>query len=304
MKNVYFALFLAFFIMACKNDKVVFDEKITKLEEQIKAGTKDNRLYFTLNKEYQNMLQDDKLSKAEKEKILEHAYQFFKSQDKNYFALPYLKELLKNHRQYKLKEHTLDMISIFDTDKNKDFAGVLKMIYVNTYPGDKENVDKFLAQTGNKKINFDSLMFNLGKKVVTDFETKGTINIEAAKDYINYTEAFVLINPGDKRSPEYLFKAAEIAHSVKSTGKTMEFYDWILEKYPDYDKVATVLFLKGFILSDELKKYDEAKKIFNEFLEKYPDSELADDVQSLLKYMGKSDKEILEMMEKNKEKGK
>jgi len=65
-----------------------------------------------------------------------------------------------------------------------------------------------------------------------------------------------------------------------------------------------VLFLKGFILSDELKKYDEAKKIFNEFLEKYPDSELADDVQSLLKYMGKSDKEILEMMEKNKEKGK
>lgn len=45
-----------------------------------------------------------------------------------------------------------------------------------------------------------------------------------------------------------------------------------------------------------------AKSIYNEFLKKYPTHDLADDVQFLIDNLGKSDQEILEMIESKKKK--
>ena len=80
----------------------------------------------------------------------------------------------------------------------------------------------------------------------------------------------------------------------------MSIYDWILEKYPNYEKAPTSLFLKGFIIENNIKDDVMAKEIYNKFLSDYPKHDLADDVQFLIDNLGKSDQEILEMIESKK----
>lgn len=290
---------MVFLAASCKNNNAISNENITKIEKQIAASPEDSKLYAELNKEYKKLLEDKRMPDTQREMVLEHAYKFFQNHNQNSYAIPYLMELLKNYGDHKLNERILDMITIFDTGKKDEIADVLKMIYINKFPDDKTNTDKFRAQIGNMEMNFDTFMLNLGKKIFDPITTTGKLDTKLAKDYVNNAEAFVLLNPEDKRSPEYLFKAAEIAHSLKSINKTFELYDWILDKYPNYDKAPTVLFLKGFVLSDDLKNYDEAGKVYDLFLQKYPNSDLVEHVKTLKKYLGKSDEEMLKMIEKN-----
>ncbi|MEN0006956.1 MAG: tetratricopeptide repeat protein, partial [Bacteroidota bacterium] len=70
-------------------------------------------------------------------------------------------------------------------------------------------------------------------------------------------------------------------------------YDQIYENYPDYEKAPQSLFLKAFTQDNDLKRPDEARKLYEEFLERYPEDDFADDTQFLLENLGKDDEEII-----------
>jgi TolA-binding protein len=84
--------------------------------------------------------------------------------------------------------------------------------------------------------------------------------------------------------------------------KAMSLYDWILDKYPNHEKSPTVMFIKGFILEQEFKQEDQARKLYEDFLKKYPNHEMASSAKFLLDNMGKSDEEILKGIEAKKAK--
>ena len=299
MKTILYSILVVFLMVSCNNKSLVPDN-IVNLEKEIKKSPSD-KSFMELNDKYRELLNGKKLKGEDREKVLERAYKFFLDSGKDSYATTYLTELIKDFPNDKTSARIKDLIGIFDKKGNSELSKLMKNLYVKTYPDDADAKKSYGDQVDSVEIDFDRFLLNEGKKIFVDLEKTGKLNIKAAKNYVNDCEAFVLISPKDSLSPEYLFKAGEVAHTIKSYNKTFELYDWIIERYPDYKKTPTALFLKGYILDNELKKYDDAKEIYNEFLQKYPNSELVDDVQTLIEYMGKSDEEILKMIEAKKQ---
>ena len=125
------------------------------------------------------------------------------------------------------------------------------------------------------------------------------INKKAALKYVDAAEAYALVSPNGNLTADYLYKAAEIARSLRTMPKAMSIYDWIIEDYQEYEKIPTITFIKGFILEQEYKKPEAAREVYEKFLERYPDHQMAESARFLLKNMGKSDEEILQAIEAN-----
>ncbi|HHH52421.1 MAG TPA: tetratricopeptide repeat protein [Bacteroidetes bacterium] len=299
MKTTFLSLLILVFIISCNNNHGVIPDEIVKMEKDIKSSPSD-KSFLDLNNKYKELLKNNRLSDEERKEILSRAYKFFMDSGKDSYALTYLTELIKDFPGEQSMKWIKDMVSVFDKKGSSELSLLMKKLYVKNFPDDKESFTDVRSGIDSIDFDFDKYLKGEGEKIFADLETTGKLNVKAAKDYVNDCEAFVLIAPADSLSPEYLFKAGEVAHTIKSYNKTFELYDWILDKYAGYKKTPTALFLKGYILDNELKKYDDAKKIYNQFLQKYPNSELVDDVKTLIKYMGKSDEEILKMIEENK----
>lgn len=118
-----------------------------------------------------------------------------------------------------------------------------------------------------------------------------------ALDMVNLYVQFADKYPEEPNSPDYLFKAADISMNLNRPTKTIQIYDKIMSRYPDYSKTPTALFLKAFVLEDQMQSYDEAKVNYELFLEKYPDSEFADDAEMSLKNLGKTPEELIREFE-------
>ena len=132
---------------------------------------------------------------------------------------------------------------------------------------------------------------DLGQRMFND--SLGRIDYRVANDYITSCELHALLLPSSPETPGLLHKAGEMARYVKAFPKALEYYEWINTKYPDFEKAPQALFLRAFTLDNDLKRYDEARALYEEFLAKYPNDDFADDTQFLLENLGKDDEEII-----------
>ncbi len=118
--------------------------------------------------------------------------------------------------------------------------------------------------------------------------------------YISYADEF----PGDSETPEFLFKAGDLAMNLNMPQKAIKVFDRILKDFPDYKKAPQCLFLKGYVYENEIGDLNTAKRIYEEFLQKYPNDEFADDASVSIKNLGKSPEELIkEFEEKAKQQG-
>jgi TolA-binding protein len=120
------------------------------------------------------------------------------------------------------------------------------------------------------------------------------------KLYIAFTDEF----PGDDDTPDYLFKAGDMAMNLSMPQKAIQIFDRILKDYPDFEKAPQCLFLKGYVYENEIGDLNAAKKIYEDFIAKYPDDEFADDAAVSIKNLGKSPEELIkEFEEQTKQQG-
>lgn len=84
---------------------------------------------------------------------------------------------------------------------------------------------------------------------------------------------------------------------MESFERAQKYYLQVYEKYPASENAPQSLFLSGFILSNDLRNYDEATKRYKLFLEKYPSNSLAAAAQEELNNMGLTPEEILKRTE-------
>ncbi|MEZ4930659.1 MAG: tetratricopeptide repeat protein [Saprospiraceae bacterium] len=96
---------------------------------------------------------------------------------------------------------------------------------------------------------------------------------------------------------DYLLRAGEMASLINQPHKSLVYYEKILTEHAGHPKASTALFMKAYTLDDKLKKYDEAKVVYEDFLAKYPNDDFADDTQFLLDNLGKSEEEIIKLFE-------
>lgn len=165
------------------------------------------------------------------------------------------------------------------------------------YPKDARTQEHITQLKGVlDKLGGETYIRETGDKVFND--TLGNIDGNTAQQYLDACEAYVLTHPGTDSAAEYLYRASETARAVHSPEKCLQYYDQLIEGYPGNKRAIQALFLKGFTYDNDLHNFEIAKKYYEEFLQKYPDDEFASSAQFLLDNLGKSDDELLQVLQK------
>ncbi len=285
------------FLGACKNDASTTNEANTLQSlSETSEPAKANELLKTLNKEISEIKNDDKESFRLISKGLEISRKFnLKNRTAGYLTM-----LLRSHRsKLESKEDALwELANIMQASKRTQPANILYRALVDQYPNYKhvESAKGILGDFAGANLN--DFILSAGKAAFEEPDFFG-MNRSNSLEYVNLCEAYAL-GFADEESPNYLYKAAEVARSIQTFPKTLSLYDWIYEQYPTNDKASTSLFLKGFIIDNELKNEELARTVYQEFLEKFPEDDLADDVKFLLDNLGKTNEEILDIIEGEK----
>lgn len=296
----YIILFAAvLFFASCKNEKVVNekDALTTGVMEYDKQPTKENAV--TAISEISEQLKANRDDKAMVKKLAERGLDIARRNNLTSKQISYLLLLNKQYpKDVQAKNRLFELANIMKMINKKQAANVLFSGVIDRFP-DSGEAEKSKESRDPEAADVKAYLTKVGEEVFTDPDKYG-VNRKAAQSYVDACEAYALAYPGTTEAPEYLYKATEVSRTLRTFSKSLSMYDWILDQYPQYEKAPTAMFLKGFIIENELKNDNMAKEVYNEFLTRYPDHQLKDDVQFLLDNVGKTDEEIMQMIEKNK----
>ncbi len=141
--------------------------------------------------------------------------------------------------------------------------------------------------------SLDSILYAVTDSFNADLAKKAMIK------YADFAENY----PKDSLSVNYLFKSAQLAQTLNLGSQTIIYLDKIIKNYPDFKKISTCYFLKGFVYDNILHDIKNAKKSYEEFIAKFPNDDFVDDAGALLENLGKSPAELIKSFEdKNRNK--
>jgi TolA-binding protein len=141
------------------------------------------------------------------------------------------------------------------------------------------------------------------KRLEAEMHKSLEINKDTAARAIKAYSDYVLFFPNDSVSPDYLFKAAEIATAIQQYQQALIYYQTITSKYPKFTFIRESLYLQGYLLDNFLNDDAKAKAVYEQVIGKYPGSNYAKDAQAAINNLGKTDEQLIEeFKKKNKQK--
>lgn len=114
-----------------------------------------------------------------------------------------------------------------------------------------------------------------------------TLN-ERKRLYLEFADKY----PDDEQSPVFMFKAAQLCNGLASHHEAITILNDLMNAYPKSAVAENALFLQAYIFENALNNTEAAERTYKMFLEKYPTSEMAEDAEMSLKYLGKSPEQI------------
>ena len=142
--------------------------------------------------------------------------------------------------------------------------------------------EKKLTQEDLKKA--EAMLFN------DDQTMNEAVAAQVAEKYIKFVEQ----SPDDPTAPTWLFHAFEINVQTKNAEKSLELGKKLVEQYPESSWAPRTLFLMAnYVYDEQLHDLDKAREAYERLISDYPDSELADDAQKLIEYLGMTTEEIM-----------
>ena len=143
---------------------------------------------------------------------------------------------------------------------------------------------------GGKKLTEEDLR----EAQATLFNEDQSINEEAAPKVAEKYCKFVKQNPNDSSAAKWLYHAMEINVLLKNADKSVEIGNQLLKQYPESEWAPMSLFLMGsYVYDDQLKDTAQAHVVFQRLIDVYPESELVDDAQKSIEYLGLTPEEIM-----------
>ena len=118
--------------------------------------------------------------------------------------------------------------------------------------------------------------------------------------YVKYAESY----PKDEFAPLYYFQAADISQRLSNFPEAINYYQKIVDGYPEFKNYVESYFLIGVIYDNDLKDKNNARRIYNEVATKFPEHDFGKNAKTLIesKIMDLSEEELIEFLkEKNKE---
>lgn len=96
--------------------------------------------------------------------------------------------------------------------------------------------------------------------------------------YLNYSSRY----RKDSLSPEYLFRAAEIAMNTEKPIDACSYLYRIEQQYEDFDKMPAVIYMLGFVNQNMIGDKENAEAYYQKFLDQYPNHSRAEEVAIIL----------------------
>ena len=128
----------------------------------------------------------------------------------------------------------------------------------------------------------------------TLFNDDRTVNEAVAPEVAEKYCKFVEQNPDDSTAAQWLYHAMEINVLLKDADKSAAICDQLTTNYPNSDWAPMSLFLMGsYVYNDQLNDTAQAHVMFQRLIDEYPDSELVDDAQKSIEYLGLTPEEIM-----------
>lgn len=148
------------------------------------------------------------------------------------------------------------------------------------------------------KLNMNNLLKEIKKREkILEEEGNGLNNhrgIKLMRAYAEFGQRF-----GNRAAaPDYLYKAGEMAMAFELPVEAIKYFDKLYNEYPDFSKRPYALFLRAFVIENQTKNYEEAKRLYNKFIMEYPTHEMADDAAYSIENMGKSPEQLIREFEK------
>jgi len=140
----------------------------------------------------------------------------------------------------------------------------------------------------------------------TLFNEDRTVNEAVAPEVAKKFCKFVEQNPDDTTAAQWLYHAMEINVMLKNAEKSAEICDQLTTNYSESVWPPMSLFLLGsYVYSDQLNDTAQAHAMFQRLIDEYPESELVDDAQKSIEYLGLTPEEIMAriMMQDMEEQG-
>ncbi len=95
-----------------------------------------------------------------------------------------------------------------------------------------------------------------------------------------------------------LFEKAGDAQQAKNFSEAIEYYDVVAQKDPKSNEAAKALFMKGFLLAEEVKDKDAAIATYEKILKEFPKNENRDSIEMMLKEL-KGEINIMDMIQED-----
>lgn len=183
----------------------------------------------------------------------------------------------------------------FDGVDVKALSGSLATIYATKLNKPKQAEFLKLSIDGKPAELLEGIK-ELGKTIFAD-STKG-FDRELAHEFVTASENYALLNPKDQNTPRVLIDASTIARNLNQKNKTLEFFQWVYQKYPNHPKAADAMFYEGFTYDSDFKDLEKAKASYAAFIAKYPEHPFAEQAKVMMNNLGKSDEELLKSLGK------
>lgn len=123
------------------------------------------------------------------------------------------------------------------------------------------------------------------------------LNEQKAQEMIGKYLGFANEFPQDSLTPEYLFRASEIALAINQPQQAVKYLTSVVNNHPEYQNYEMALFYLGHTEQNYLNDTASARRYYQQFLTEFPDHYMADDVRAILQNMGLSDIELVRMFE-------
>lgn len=182
---------------------------------------------------------------------------------------------------------------------NKDnMRAVIFLLLIVLFSCGLEDTKKKLENEDKKKRNEVIAMLN--KEYMQSIKMGRPDEGKAASLLHNYLDYSVKY-PDDSLAHDYLFKAAQLAISLRRFYEGVDYLKKYRSLYPNQKHAPMALFLLGFTYENNLADIAKAEKYYTEFLEQYPQHELAHDIQVMLDNLGKTPDQIIEEAQQKKD---
>jgi TolA-binding protein len=268
-------------------------DEMTKLEKEVAEAPTNTNVSLLLDL-YNGWLQEHPEKSPDQKSILKKSVDVSLQHQRYGHALAALKGLAIDYADDEdTPSHLLQMRDILDKMGKTVAVRTLSKAFSEKYPGEEQSLS--LAESASISVPLDTFIQNIGEQIFG--EGAVSVNEDAARQYVDACEAYALVYQGSDNAAELLYKASETARTMRSTGKALELYEWLIRGYPDHKRSGQALFLRGFTYDNDLHDLEKARESYQTFLDKYPNDDFASSAQFLLENLGKSDDELLEVLQ-------